>query len=121
MNSHEERPYLATFHPDTGWLAVHGEIGELDTANFRRDLLDAVAQSGHAVVVDLSDVDFLPSAAIGVMVGVLKGSAGQIQLAAAPQTIAARLLQICGLPSVDPGDLRPEPLSARPPEAVAGN
>lgn len=106
MSGEPERPYNAVFDLATGWLTVHGEIGELDTADFRRDLLEAVAHSDGPVVVDLSDVDFLPSMAIGVLVGAVKGSAGQIQLAATPRTIAAHLLQICGLPYDDPDALR---------------
>jgi anti-anti-sigma factor len=103
----EERPYSADFEHVDARLTVHGEIGELDTAQFRRDLLEAVARTERPVIVDLSDVDFLPSMAIGVLVGAVKGSAGQIELVAAKGSIAAHLLQICGLPHADPGTLRP--------------
>jgi anti-anti-sigma factor len=102
----EERPYSAEFDLADARLTVHGEIGELDTADFRRDLLDAVAHTEQTVVVDLSDVDFLPSAAIGVLVGAIKGAAGQIELVAAKQSIAGHLLSICGLPFCDPRTLQ---------------
>ncbi len=94
----EERPYSAELDLASARVTVHGEIGELDTADFRRDLLEAVAQTETTVKVDLSDVDFLPSVAIGVLVGAMKGSAGRIEIVAARRTIAAHLLQICGLP-----------------------
>ena len=60
-------------------------------------------------MVDLSDVDFMPSMAIGVLVGALKRSEGRIQLVAAEQTIARQLLKICGLPCADPDRGRSQP------------
>jgi anti-anti-sigma factor len=90
-------PFTTSTCADGRTLAVSGSIDELAVDDFRRALHDHVVGSADAVI-DLSDVDFLPSMAIGALVGVLKRAPGKVTLAAREGSRAAKLLRICGLP-----------------------
>ena len=66
-----------------------------NTAHFTRDL-----------TIDLADVDFLPSTGIGVLAGALREAQAKghrLELVAPANSIAGRVLLICGLPHVDAG------------------
>ena len=85
-------------------LAVRGEI-DVSTAPQLRDRLLAVAQDGHATaVVDLSEVSFLDSTALGVLVSGLKrfrSAGGDLRLVVTGQRVA-KVLEITGLGDVFP-------------------
>ncbi|HEV3226643.1 MAG TPA: STAS domain-containing protein [Acidimicrobiales bacterium] len=57
-----------------GWtvLAVSGEIDIATAPSLRERLHSLLAEDQHRLVIDLDDVGFLDSTALGVMVGALK-------------------------------------------------
>lgn len=91
--------------PETRTLHVSGEVDELSGPALR-ECLDKYS-SGYAddLAVDLSDVDFLPSAGVGVLAVALRTASEQgstLELVAAKGTIAQQVLNICGLPHRQP-------------------
>ena len=75
--------------------------GELDLYNapqVRDTLLDACAKSPERIIVDLSEVEFLDSTALGVLIEArTKMENGRAFLLAAPGLETRRALQISGL------------------------
>ena len=95
-----ERPFSSAYDPDAARLVLSGSVDELAAPVFRDALAAALSASPQGLEVDLSDVDYFPSVAVSVLVGVLGPSAPapQPELVAAPGTIAQRVLELCGLP-----------------------
>jgi anti-sigma B factor antagonist len=62
-----------------GWavLTVSGEIDIATAPSLRERLHGLLADEKHQIVVDLDDVGFLDSTALGVLVGVLKRARGE--------------------------------------------
>ena len=90
------QPYRARYDADTGVLIVGGAIDELTTAQFRDALRDATEEYARPVVVDLEAVTFLPSMAIGTLMGAMARAPGT--RAVAPEGCAARMvLDVLGL------------------------
>ena len=85
-------------------LSIRGEI-DVATAPELRDRLLAVAQTGNEiVVVDLSEVTFLDSTALGVLVSGLKrfrSGGGDLRLVVTGRSVA-KVLEITGLAEVFP-------------------
>jgi anti-sigma B factor antagonist len=85
-------------------LSVRGEI-DVSTAPELRDRLLGVAQDGHStVVVDLSEVTFLDSTALGVLVSGLKrfrAAGGDLRLVVTGRSVT-KVLEITGLNEVFP-------------------
>ncbi|MHB8244097.1 MAG: STAS domain-containing protein [Acidimicrobiales bacterium] len=83
-------------------LSIRGEI-DVSTAPELRDRLLAVAQNGHeTAIVDLSDVTFLDSTALGVLVSALKrfrANGGDLRLVVTGRNVA-KVLEITGLVDV---------------------
>jgi anti-sigma B factor antagonist len=83
-------------------LAIKGEI-DVSTAPELRDRLLAVAQTGgETVIVDLSEVTFLDSTALGVLVSGLKrfrAEGGDLRLVVTGRSVA-KVLEITGLVDV---------------------
>ena len=99
MNRHmEERPFSAVMSADGRTLAVSGVIDELAVDDFRRELQRCMKASSDAVVVDLSDVDFLPSMAVGVLVGAMNDDRVSVTAVARKGCFAAAVLSVCGVP-----------------------
>ena len=97
----EERPLTFSFEPATGTLHVSGEVDELSGVAFR----DAIEKHSDAfsrdLVIDLGDVDFLPSLGVGVLAVALRNAeekGSSIELVARKDSIAHQVLNICGLP-----------------------
>jgi anti-anti-sigma factor len=81
-------------------LTLHGEVDEGACVELRGLLAATTADLDGELTVDLSDVDFFPSAAIGVVIAAqnnARRSGASIGLLAAKGTIAQRVLTICGL------------------------
>ena len=57
-----------------GWavLAVGGEVDVATAPRLREKLIELVNDGQHRIVVDLTDVEFLDSTGLGVLVGALK-------------------------------------------------
>lgn len=82
-------------------LTVTGEVDETAAAELR-DVIDARTESfARSLTLDLSAVDYLPSAAVGVLARAHQQAtaAGQtLELRADEGSIAQRVLLVCGLP-----------------------
>ncbi len=94
----------ADFDKETGVLAVSGDVDEMGSLALR-EAID-IYSDGHTrdVVIDLTDVAFLPSVAVGVLATSLKKSesaGGELELLVRGECIAQRVLNICGLPYRD--------------------
>lgn len=93
--------FTAEYDDATHVLTVAGELDEAASAALR-EAIDA-RSDGHTrpLVIELSAVDYLPSAAVGVLARAHKQAttAGQeLELLATEGTIAQRVLLVCGLP-----------------------
>jgi anti-anti-sigma factor len=95
------RPFSYAISGDARTLTLRGELDEAAAVELR-DLLNPItADLVGELRVDLTDVDFLPSAAVGVLASAQSGAArgnGSIAFVAASGSTAQRVLTICGLP-----------------------
>ena len=98
----DERPLTFAFDEGaTRTLRVSGEVDELSGPAFRAAIEQYSEDYAKDLVVDLDDVDFLPSLGVGVLAVALRTAAergSHIDLVAAKGTIAQQVLNICGLP-----------------------
>jgi anti-anti-sigma factor len=97
----QERPFVASYDAETGTLALSGILDDLSLAEMCAALDAATAAHTRDTVVDLSEVDFLPSMALGALATTLKGmrTAGcSFVITTAPGALAHRVLKISGLP-----------------------
>ena len=82
---------------DIGILALHGEH-DLNTAPELRDRLDAIYDSGSQVIVDLTDVGFIDSSILNVLVygceRASQRSEHSFALVAPPDGSATRILDL---------------------------
>ncbi|WP_139983976.1 STAS domain-containing protein [Nocardioides litoris] len=81
-------------------LSLHGSVDEFALVDLREHLADTLAQ-GRVRYVEMSDVDLLPSAAIGILAAARADAlkAGTpVDLVAADGTFAARVLRSVGIP-----------------------
>lgn len=82
-------------------LTVTGELDELTAAELRDAIRKHSGDYSHPVVVDLSGVEYLPSAAIGVLAKSMQEAEARghaVELVALDGTVAQRVLQVCALP-----------------------
>ena len=97
----EERPLTFTVDSDTRTLYVSGEVDELSAVRLREALDTHSNGFADDLVVDLSDVDFLPSMGVGVLAVAARNAeerGSKFELVAGKGTIAQQVLNICGLP-----------------------
>ena len=97
----DERPLTFSLDEGSRTLRVSGEVNELSGPAFREALQEHSEGYTKDLIVDLDDVDFLPSLGVGVLAVALRtaGERGsRIELVAAKGTIAQQVLNICGLP-----------------------
>jgi anti-anti-sigma factor len=90
----------AVFDDESQSLVVSGEIDET-SADRLRELIETHSDDSRPLVVDLSGVEYLPSAAVGVLATALEkaGSGGRsVELLADQGSIAERVLTVCALP-----------------------
>jgi anti-sigma B factor antagonist len=78
--------------PGDGWSVarVAGEVDIATAPKLREQLLAAVSRHGPRVVLDLTDVGFLDSTGLGVIVGVLKRT----------RTLGGDLRLVCPNPTI---------------------
>jgi anti-anti-sigma factor len=95
-----ERALTSTFDPGTGTLAFSGAVDELSLTAFGTDVAEARADATGPLLIDLSDVDYFPSAAVSALISTLRtdDAAAPTELLAVQGSIAQRVLHICGLP-----------------------
>lgn len=96
----EERAFTYDISDDPRRLALHGDLDEGTTLQLRSLLNDLTYGLTQDLTVDLTDVDLLPSSAIGVIANAQDTARRQdatLSLVAAEGTISARVLTICGL------------------------
>ena len=92
-----ERPFDME-HRD-GVLTVAGAVDEFSIVRLRNEVNELAAEGD--LVIDLGEVDVLPSVGIGVLARSMEQArrdGRSIDLVAAPDTVAQRVLLVCGLP-----------------------
>jgi anti-anti-sigma factor len=90
----------ATFDEATAVLTLRGEIDETAGVALRENIATATQNYTRSIAIDLTEVDFFPSLAVGVIARALARAreAGiELVLRAAPGTVAQRVLTVCGL------------------------
>jgi anti-anti-sigma regulatory factor len=97
LSAMDERPFAATMRPDQRTLAVTGSVDELAVDDFRWALHLCMSASDDPIV-DLSDVDFFPSVAVGALIGALRRDRGGMTIVAREGSFAAKVLDVCGIP-----------------------
>ena len=97
----EERAFTYEASDESGRLVLHGDLDEGATVQVRMLLKEITEGLTRDLAVDLTDVDLLPSSAVGVLANAQDTAGKQgaaLTFIAADGTIAARVLTICGLP-----------------------
>ena len=87
---------------DVAVVAVRGEIDVYTAPKLRERLLEVISEGHNRVVVDLTEVGFLDSTGLGVLVGALKrvrGNSGELTLAGVHERIR-KIFDITGLTTV---------------------
>ena len=96
-------PFHIQYCAASSTLRVVGRLDESHTAAFRAALHEAGEHRDRHLVVDLTQVDLLPTAAINVLVDAMKACPnGAVRVVADRGTIARRVLDICGIPVAGP-------------------
>jgi anti-anti-sigma factor len=95
-----ERPFTYEFDDRRSRLVLHGELDEGACLELRSLLAEETSADTPDLAIDLSDLDFLPSAGVGVLAKAKATRArtgAELTFVAADGTIAQRVLTICGL------------------------
>jgi anti-anti-sigma factor len=96
----EEREFSYEVSAESDRLVMHGDLDEGATIQVRMLLKEVTDGLTRDLTVDLTDVDLLPSSAVGVLANAQDTATKQgaaLTFIAADGTIAARVLTICGL------------------------
>ena len=79
-------------------VRLGGELDLYNAQSVRQALLDACANGPNRVVVDLSEVEFIDSTALGILIEARTGLANRSAfILAAPRVVTRRALEIAGL------------------------
>lgn len=101
----DEPLYSAEFDEERRVLAVTGDIDEVTGPQLRETMHGHIGPGEPPVTVDLSEVTFLPSAAVSVLVTAMRAAEqaeSRLDVVATSGSIAHRVLTICGVPVGDP-------------------
>lgn len=85
---------------DRGVLTLNGELDEIATVELREVLTTVTDEFSNDLAIDLENVTFMPSPAIGVLASSrekARRNGATVRFVAPAGSIAARLLTICGL------------------------
>ena len=85
-------------------LVLHGELDEPASAELRETIMKVTKELTTDLTIDLADVTFLPSPAIGVLAtsqGGARSNGAVITFVAPAGSVSARLLTICALDYVE--------------------
>jgi anti-sigma B factor antagonist len=83
-------------------IALSGEVDLYTAPEFKKELLDAIAQGAKQVIVDFSKTTFIDSTALGVLVGAVKRlrmNEGQLSLVCSDGNIT-KVFAVTGLDRV---------------------
>ena len=89
-------------HADEAVVRLRGELDIQTSIQLRRLLCQLIAAGDRQIVLDLSDLGFIDSAGLGVLVGGLKRARqrdGDLTLAC-PRPVVANVLDMTGLSTV---------------------
>lgn len=89
-------------HGDRSVLRVGGEVDVATAPRLREQLIVLVNEQRYQLVVDLSDVDFIDSTGLGVLIGALKrvrSHDGDLHLVCSDPRIV-RVFEITGLDQI---------------------
>ena len=95
------RPLALDYDADSSTLAVAGSVDESSGSVLRAALERYSDGYAKDLVVDLGDVDFLPSLGVGVLAVAMRTASereASIELVAVDGTVAQRVLAISGMP-----------------------
>jgi anti-anti-sigma factor len=95
------RPLALQYDADSSTLAVAGSVDESSGTLLRAALEKYSDGYSYDLVVDLGDIDFLPSLGIGVLAVAMRTAnerGASIELVAVEGTVAQRVLAISGMP-----------------------
>lgn len=94
-----ERPLSSALDREAATLSFSGVLDEPGVPAFGSAIADAFTEVDGTLVIDLSDVDYLPSVAVSALLAATRREDGRTsELLAAEGSIAQRVLYICGLP-----------------------
>lgn len=99
--------FRADLDEDRRLLVVHGDLDEPASIELRDTISKATEELTSLLAVDLGDVTFMPSPAIGVLAtsqAKARRNGADLVLVAPEGTVAQRLLTICGLDHVHSAD-----------------
>jgi anti-anti-sigma factor len=97
-------PFRYDLDDHRGVLTLHGELDEIASVELRELLTKVTAEFTTDLAIDLADVSFMPSAAIGVLASSrekARRNGATIVLVAPAGTLTSRLLTICALEHVE--------------------
>lgn len=86
---------------DPATLVLHGELDEGASVVVRELISEASGGLARDLRIELSDVQFIPSAAVGVLAkarDTARKNGAEVSFVAAEGCVAQRVLAICGLP-----------------------
>ena len=95
------RPLTFAYDVETSTLAVAGSVDEASGPALRQAIEKYSDDFAKDLVVDLGDVEFLPSLGIGILAVAMRSAAERsstIELVAVEGTVAQRVLAISGMP-----------------------
>jgi anti-anti-sigma factor len=95
------RAFVASYDESTSTLSLSGIVDELSIDDMKAALATASSGLTVPVVVDLSEVDFLPSIGLGILAAAMRrcgAKGGEVTLTTRSGTLAQRVLEVSGLP-----------------------
>lgn len=96
-----DEPLSYEYDASDARLTVRGDVDEAAATRLREVLAEVTDQATRDLDIHLSEVEFLPSAAVGVLARTqeaARGNGATITLVVGPDTLAQRVLKVCGLP-----------------------
>jgi anti-anti-sigma factor len=97
-------PFSYDLDEEQSLLVLHGELDEHASTELRETIMKATRELTSDLAVDLADVTFLPSPAIGVLATSktdARSHGATITFVAPAGSVSARLLTICALDYVE--------------------
>jgi anti-sigma B factor antagonist len=102
MTSDAQFEVTASGEPGVPVLGVRGEIDVASAPEFHSSLSDLIGQGSEMVIVDLSEVSFIDSTGLGVLVGAekeMRASGQELRLVVTRPQIT-KILELTGLDEV---------------------